>query len=45
MTDFLKLRKAGADTKIQDAHGGGKPAAASATTGWRRSCRPSTFPP
>ena len=33
MTDFLKLRKAGADTKIQDPHGGGKPAAASGTTG------------
>ena len=34
MTDFLRLRKAGADTKIQDPHGPSKPAAAvSGTTG------------
>jgi len=45
MTDFLKLRKAGADTKIQDPHGGGKPAAASGTTGIAQKLQAVNLPP
>ena len=45
MTDFLKLRKAGADTKIQDPHGGGKPAAASGTTGIAQKLQAINLPP
>ncbi len=47
MTDFLKLRKAGADTKIQDphAHGGGKPAAPSGTTGVAQKLQSINLPP
>jgi hypothetical protein len=45
MTDFLKLRKAGADTKIQDAHGGGKPAAPAATTGLAHKLQSINLPP
>ncbi|MBM4287959.1 MAG: sulfite exporter TauE/SafE family protein [Deltaproteobacteria bacterium] len=46
MADFLKLRKAGADTKIQDphAHGGGKPAA-QATTGLAQKLQSVNLPP
>jgi len=47
MTDFLKLRRAGADTKIQDphAHGGGKPAAPSGTTGVAQKLQAVNLPP
>ncbi len=45
MTDFLKLRKAGADTKIQDPHGGGKPAAPAATTGLAQKLQAINLPP
>ncbi len=45
MTDFLKLRKAGADTKIQDPHGGGKPAAPSGTTGIAQKLQAVNLPP
>jgi uncharacterized protein len=45
MADFLKLRKAGADTKIQDPHGGGKPAAASGTTGIAQKLQAVNLPP
>ncbi len=47
MADFLKLRKAGADTKIQDphAHGGGKPAAPSGTTGVAQKLQAINLPP
>ena len=45
MADFLKLRKAGADTKIQDPHGGGKPAAASGTTGIAQKLQAINLPP
>jgi hypothetical protein len=45
MTDFLKLRKAGADTKIQDPHGGGKPAAPSGTTGIAQKLQAINLPP
>jgi len=47
MADFLKLRKAGADTKIQDphAHGGGKPAAPSGTTGVAQKLQAVNLPP
>ena len=45
MTDFLSLRKAGADTKIQDPHGGGKPAAPAATTGLAQKLQAINLPP
>ena len=45
MADFLKLRKAGADTKIQDPHGGGKPATASGTTGIAQKLQAVNLPP
>ena len=46
MTDFLKLRKAGADTKIQDPHSPSKPAAAaSATTGIAQKLQAVNLPP
>jgi len=47
MTDFLKLRRAGADTKIQDphAHSGGKPAAPSGTTGVAQKLQAVNLPP
>jgi uncharacterized protein len=45
MTDFLMLRKAGADTKIQDPHGGGKPAAPAATTGLAQKLQAINLPP
>ncbi|MGQ9921115.1 MAG: sulfite exporter TauE/SafE family protein [Desulfobacca sp.] len=47
MADFLKLRRAGADTKIQDphAHGGGKPAAPSGTTGVAQKLQAINLPP
>ncbi len=47
MTDFLKLRKAGAETKIQDphGHGGGKPAAPSGTTGLAQKLQSVNLPP
>ena len=45
MTDFLKLRKAGLETKIQDPHGGGKPAAPAATTGLAQKLQAINLPP
>ncbi len=45
MTDFLKLRKAGADTKIQDPHSPSKPAAAAATTGLAQKLQAINLPP
>jgi uncharacterized protein len=46
MTDFLKLRKAGSDTKIQDPHSPSKPAAAvSGTTGIAQKLQGVNLPP
>ncbi|AEB09047.1 sulfite exporter TauE/SafE family protein [Desulfobacca acetoxidans] len=47
MTDFLKLRRAGSDTKIQDphSHGEGKPAAPSGTTGLAQKLQAVHLPP
>ena len=45
MTDFLKLRKAGADTKIQDPHAPSKPGAAAATTGVAQKLQAINLPP
>jgi hypothetical protein len=46
MADFLKLRKAGADTKIQDPHASGKPAAGSSgTTGIAQKLQAVNMPP
>jgi uncharacterized protein len=46
MTDFLRLRKAGSDTKIQDPHAPSKPAAAaSGTTGIAQKLQSVNLPP